>query len=154
MIMPNLSAFNTALHSWIEIFMRLSMRNFLQFSRDNGFSMSQIGALFRIHSKGTCGVSDIGDDLGITSAAASQMLDRLVQQGLVNRSEDPLDRRGKQIVLTSKGERILKESIQARQGWLDAVAQQLTPQEQQQVVAALNILVEKASLLEKNVLSK
>ena len=88
--------------------------------------MSQFGALFHLHRMGSSGVTDLGDHLGVTSAAASQMLDRLVQQGLILRSEDPNDRRVKQIVLTDKGHQVLQESIRARQGWLDDLAETLS----------------------------
>ncbi len=116
------------------------------YSKENGLSMSQIGALFQIH-RGSSGVSDLGGDLGVSSAAASQMLERLVQQSLITRSEDPKDRRVKQIVLTDKGRQILKESIHARQSWLDELARTISPEEKEQIVGALNILIEKASQL-------
>jgi DNA-binding MarR family transcriptional regulator len=148
--MPPSDPFITTLHEWIGIFMRRSMRNFLLYSKEKGFSMSQIGALFHLHRMGACGVSDIGDDLGVTNAAASQMLERLVQQQMITRSEDPNDRRFKQIVLTDKGRQVLQESIHARQGWLEDLARALSPGEQEQVVAALHILIEKASQLEKH----
>ena len=146
MSVPN--PFGAALQSWIDVFMRRSMRNLLLFAKGSGLSMSQLGALFHI-LKGTSGVSDIGDDLGISSAAASQMLERLVQQGLVSRSEDPRDRRVKQIVLTDKGQQILQGSMQAGKGWLDELADSLSLAEQEQVAAALNILIAKAAQLEQ-----
>jgi DNA-binding MarR family transcriptional regulator len=77
------------------------------------------------------------------------MLERLVQQQMITRSEDPNDRRVKQIVLTDKGRQVLQDSIHARQGWLEELARALSPGEQEQVVAALHILIEKASQLEK-----
>jgi DNA-binding MarR family transcriptional regulator len=135
--------FVATLHEWIEVFMHHSMRNFIRYSRESGLSMSQIGALFRIHHKGGSGVSDLGEHLGVTSAAASQMLERLVQQGLILRSEDPVDRRVKQLVLTEKGIQTLQESIRARQGWLDELSKMLSASEGEQVMAALNILIEK-----------
>jgi DNA-binding MarR family transcriptional regulator len=110
--------------------------------------MSQIGALFRIHHRGDSAVSGIGEELGISNAAASQMLDRLVQQGLILRSENPSDRRMKQIVLTDKGRQVLQESIAARQGWFVTLSETLSDSEQEQVIRALNILIEKASQLE------
>ena len=144
--MPDL--LEDTLQTWVEVFMHRSMRNFLLFTKENGLSMSQIGALFHIRRKGASGVSDVGDELGITSAAASQMLERLVQQELVLRSEDPHDRRLKHIVLTERGDQILHGSIQARQRWLRDLASLLDPAEQQQVVSALKILIEKAEQLE------
>lgn len=142
--MPSDDPFVDALHRWIEIFMRRSMRNFLSYVRESGLSMSQVGALFHIHRMGSSGVTNLGDHLGVTSAAVSQMLERLVQQELISRTEDPNDRRVKQIVLTPKGCQILEETIRARQGWLNDLADALTPEEQTQIVAALEILIEKA----------
>jgi DNA-binding MarR family transcriptional regulator len=136
------------LQEWVQVSMRRSMRNFIRYARDSGLSMSQIGALFHIHHQGSCGVTDLGESLGVTSAAASQMLERLVQQGLILRSEDPIDRRVKQLVLTEKGSRVIQESIQARQGWLGDLPRMFSPNEKEQVVAALKILINKAKQLE------
>jgi len=138
-----------ALHEWIAVFMRRSTRNLLLYAKESGLSMSQIGALLHVHHAGISGVSDLGCDLGITTAAASQMLDRLVQHGLVLRSEDPHDRRAKQIALTAKGHQVLLGSIRARQSWLDDLAAVLTPEEQEQVVAALRTLIERANQLQQ-----
>ena len=145
--MASSDPFYNAFQKWIGMFMHHSMRDFIRFSKDNGLSMSQIGALFHIRH-GSLGVSDIGDDLGVSSAAASQMLERLVQQGLVVRSEDPHDRRVKQIVLTEEGTKILTGVIQARQNWMEDLAKQMTPEEKEQVMGALNILIEKVHQLD------
>lgn len=108
--------------------------------------MPQFGALFRIY-KGASGVSDLGAELAITSGAASQMLERLVQQGLILRSEDPVDRRVKRLVLTEKGRSALRASTHSRQEWLETLAQSLSIDEKEQVIAALNILIDKAKKL-------
>jgi DNA-binding MarR family transcriptional regulator len=79
------------------------------------------------------------------------MLDRLVQQGLILRSEDQHDRRLKQIVLTKKGCQTLdlfRENLHARHAWVDELAARLSPAEQEQVEAALKILIEKVDQLE------
>jgi DNA-binding MarR family transcriptional regulator len=143
--MSNADPFVSTLHLWIEAFMRRSMRNFLRYARESGLSMSQLGALFHLHRKGSTGVTDLGDHLGVTNAAVSQMLERLVQQELILRSEDPIDRRVKRIVLTDKGLQIFQESIRARQGWLVDLAEILSADEKEQITAALNILIDKAN---------
>jgi DNA-binding MarR family transcriptional regulator len=122
------------------------MREFILYSKKTGLSMSQIGALLHV-SKFSASVSDVGDGLGVTNAAASQMLDRLVHQELIVRSEDPDDRRGKKIVLTDKGRRVIEESIDARQGWLNDLAAVFSPAEKDQILAALDILIQKAGQL-------
>ena len=137
-----------SLHDWLGVFMQRSMRGFARYLRESGLSMSQIGALYHIHHQESSGVSDLGEHLGVTSAAASQLLERLVQQDLILRSEDPADRRVKQLVLTEKGSRVVEESFQARKAWLEGLAKTLSAAEKEQVVAALNILIEKAKQLD------
>ncbi len=141
--------FLAAMHEWTGVFMRNSMRNFLLYSKEKGVSMPQIGALFRIR-RGDCSVSDISGELSISNAAASQMLESLVQQDYVRRSEDPNDRRAKQLVLTEKGRKVLQDGIRARQEWMHDVVHLLSPQEQAQVAAALRLLTEKTGEIEKN----
>jgi DNA-binding MarR family transcriptional regulator len=147
--MSDADPFASAIHNWIEIFMHRSMRDFIHYARHSGLSMSQLGALFHLHYRGSAGVTDLGAHLGVTSAATSQMLDRLVQQGLILRSEDPTDRRVKHIVLTEKGLHILNESVQARQKWLLDLAEILSQREKEQITRGLNILIDKADRLEQ-----
>lgn len=144
------NSFVYALSEWSKVFMKFSVHNLLHYSKENGLSMSQIGALFRVFHSGNCAVSDIGGEVGVTIAAASQMLDRLVQQGLILRSEDPTDRRMKQIVLTEEGRQALQEIISARQSWFLPLADALSDYEREQIVSALNILTEKANQIEFN----
>lgn len=83
--------------------MHRSFRDFKRFMDDSGLSTSQVHALMRLYHTESCGVSDIGDHVGVTNAAASQLVDRLVQQGLLKRVEDSTDRRVKHITITSLG---------------------------------------------------
>lgn len=139
--------FVVTLQEWIEVSMNRSIRDIIRYSRESGLSMSQLGALFHIHHRGSSGVTDLGDHLGVTSAAASQMLERLVQQELILRSVDPSDRRAKQIVLTDKGLQVLQEGIHARQMWLYDLAETLSNPEKETITTALNALIGKVHQL-------
>lgn len=141
--------FTGTLKNWIDISMRYSMRNFLRYARESGLSMSHFGALFHIHRTGSCGVTEVGEHLGVTSAAASQLLDRLVDQGMIDRTEDPQDRRVKRIVLTEQGQSVLEEGLQARQAWLDELEATLNADEKEQISAALDLLIARAELLSR-----
>ncbi len=131
-----------------EIIMRQSMRRFILFLKGRGFSMSQMGTLMFLHRHQSCAVSDIGEYLGVTAAASSQLLNRLVDEGLIERQESPQDRRVKLIVLTPVGHQVIKESIQTRKSWLDQLMASLSEEEQQLVDAASNLLIEKISRLD------
>ncbi len=137
-----------ALQQWTGTLMRSSMHSLILFTRENDLSMTQIGALFQIR-RGRTNVSDLGEGLGITIAAASQMLERLVQLGLIRRSEDPQDRRVKKLLLTDKGCRIVEQSMHARQGWFQDLASRLTAAEREQVAAALHIMLDRANQLDQ-----
>jgi len=142
------SQLTETLQEWFDIFRRRMMSGFFTYARDQGLTMAQMGALFHIHRMGACGVSDIGSQLGVTNSAASQMLERLVQLKLITRSEDPDDRRVKQIVLTDKGLQILHGSSKANQDWLEHIAQAMTHEECELVRVALATLIEKSQLVE------
>lgn len=139
--------FAVALQEWMEVAMRGSMRRFLRYAIESGLSMSHFGALFYVHHSGSCGVTEVGEHLGVTSAAASQMLDRLVHLGLVSRAEDPDDRRVKRIELTHKGRQVIERGIRARQDWANELAGSLTHDEKRQLTSAVETLVRKARQL-------
>lgn len=136
------------LMEWFGVYRQHMMSNFFTYARDKGLTMGQLGAMLHINHKGACGVSDIGNDLGVTNSAASQMLERLVQLKLVARSENPDDRREKQIALTEQGHQVLLESNRIFQSWLVSVAESMNPVEQEQVRNGLVILIDKARQLE------
>ncbi len=109
-----------AILDWSAIFMRLSMNDFLRFSRSAGFSFMQMALSMHLHYKGPTEVMACGELLQLSPAGASQMIERLVQQGLAQRSETPDDRRVRLVHLTRAGRQIVGASIEAQQGWLEA----------------------------------
>lgn len=131
-----------ALHEWAEVFMGRSIQEFVRLSKTSGLSMPQVGTLMSLYHGKMCGVSDVGADMGVTNAAASQMVDRLVQLGLLARVEDPDDRRAKRLTLTRKGREFVQQSIEARMRWLDELSKVLTPERQAAIIAALGHLTE------------
>lgn len=139
--------FLETMHAWMYEMMRHSMHGFMQHAKKSGISMTQIAAMIKLNKNAVCGVTDLGEELGISSAAASQLLDRMVQQGSVERTEDPQDRRSKRLVLTNEGLKTFKESMNAKQQWVRALASSLDEAELSQVADALAILVEKSKML-------
>src|SRR5262245_61769958 len=122
--------FTTALRDWGDVFMRRSMRETIQFWKESELSMPQISTLMHLRHHGACGVSAVGAQLGVTNAAASQLVDKLVQRGLLARTEDEHDRRAKHLTLTPKAMDFLQKGIDARRRWLEDLAEALTPEQQ------------------------
>jgi DNA-binding MarR family transcriptional regulator len=148
-MIPETLSLTRVLHDWTEVFMRRSFRDFKRFMDEADLSPSQVSALMQLHRHGACGVSDIAERTGFTKPAASQMVERLVQQGLLQRSEDLTDRRVKQVTLTPTGRLLIEGGFEARRRWMEQLTDTLTSDEQQKIANALLLLTEAARKLEQ-----
>lgn len=135
------------LNEWAALFMHRSMQEFTHLMQETGLSMAQLSTLMRLFYGGACGVSHLGDRLGVTAAAASKMIDRLVQQDLLARAEDAADRRVKNVTITPAGAAIVQQAVAARQAWLVDLTNLLPPQEQAVIIDALTKLTTAARQL-------
>ncbi len=137
-----------AILDWSAIFMRLSMNDFLRFSRSTGLSWMQMAVLMHLHYKGPTEVMACGELLQLSPAGASQMIERLVQQGLAQRSEAPDDRRVRLVHLTDAGRQLVDESIEAQQRWLKPLLATLTEEQRAAATETLRLLTAQATRLE------
>jgi len=129
--------------------MHHSMRGWNQFAKSTGLSMPQFSILMQLHYKGPCGMSEISERFDVTAAAASQLVDKLVQAGYIERTEDPSDRRAKLLKLSTKGANLVDDGIQERYRWMDDLASKLSASDQTKISEALSILTEEARKLDQ-----
>lgn len=132
----------------MDVLMHRAFREQAHFVKSTGLSMAQYGILMHMHYQQHCGISDISTRMEITNAAASQLVDKLVQSGLLERTEDPQDRRQKQLKVTEKGQDLINTGIRARSRWVDEVISILTPEQVDAVTAGFSILIEAAKQIE------
>lgn len=134
---------------WNQVAMRHSMRRLFLFAKHNNLSMPVINTLFRLHYRGGCGITDLGEEMGVSIPAASQLLDKMVHHGLVERSEDPQDRRNKRVSLTDAGNVLVSQALEAREGWMHTLAGELSQSQQVDVERSLKLLIEKSIILDQ-----
>lgn len=146
--MSETTQFSQSLRGWMDTFVHRSMRDSARFVKASGFSMPQFFLLMQVHHHNHCGISDLSEHLEITNAATSQLVDKLVQAGLLERVEDPHDRRAKQVSLTPAGEAFIERAIAERSRWVDDLTAMLNTDEHQKVAEALAILTEATKELE------
>ena len=137
------------LRAWMDVFMHRSMRGWSQFAKTTGLSMPQFSILMQLHYKGTCGLSQVSERFDISAAAASQLVEKLVQSELIERVEDPSDRRAKSLSLSKKGTQLVERGIQERYRWMDELANMISAEERVKVIEALELLTEAAHRLEE-----
>ena len=139
---------NITIMESISTFMRLSLHDFNRFTRSAGLSLSQMIVLLHLYYQGSNEVTHFCDIMQITPAGASLMIERMVQQGLVQRVESPGDRRVRLVELTGQGREIVLGSIEARQGWVDNLVASLSEDECERMISALGTLNDLAGKME------
>ena len=135
--------------TWMDVFMHRSMRGWSHFAKSTGLSMPQFSILMQLHHKGACGVSNISERFDISNAAASQLVEKLVQAGYLARAEDPNDRRAKLLTLSAKGQKLMAQGVEERHLWMDELVKNLSADEKVKVSEALTILTEAAQKVDK-----
>jgi DNA-binding MarR family transcriptional regulator len=147
--MTNSPHFTHSIRAWMDVFMNRSMRSWHLFAKSTGLSMPQFSVLMQLHHKGACGMSEVSERFEITPAAASQLVDKLVQGGFIVREEDPTDRRAKLLNLTEKGGELIQQGHVERYRWVDELGKKLTTEERAQVSEALDLMTRAAQELEE-----
>ena len=137
------------LREWMDVFMHRSMRGWNQFAKSTGLSMPQFSILMQLHYKGACGMSEISERFDVSAAAASQLVDKLVQAGYIERTEDPHDRRARLLKLSVNGAKLVDNGIQERYRWMDTLTSSLSSSDQKKITEALDILTEAAQQMEQ-----
>ena len=92
-------------------------------------------------------VRDLAARLGVERSTATRMCNRLVSAGLIERAEDPSDRRAVFISLTPEGGEVVAAVTRARRDNVAALLRSMTPARRQQLV---DVLDEFATLAEKS----
>ena len=130
------------IHRHFEMFMQRSLRGIMGSMKQDGLSMPQIYTLMYLYHEGEVRITDIGILMEVGKAAASQLVERLVQQGLVERVEDESDRRAKKIRLLPKSLALIKKGLQVQRQVMGEVMGNLSGEQLQTVQKAFRYLME------------
>jgi DNA-binding MarR family transcriptional regulator len=104
------------------------------------FTMAQVKALFAIANLGPVSIGSVAKALGVAVPTASVGVDGLVAQGLVERREDPLDRRRTLAKLTVSGESLVNRLRQGSLQLMTAALRRLGEPELSDLVSGLTAL--------------
>lgn len=143
--------FSQTVRQWMDTFMHRSMGGWVRFVKASGFSMPQFMILMHAHYRESCGITDLSEKMDISTAAVSQLVDKLVQADLLIRSEDPHDRRAKQVTLSPNGRKLIEQGIQERYRWVDELESSLTAEDKAKIAGALEIMAQAVEKLESGI---
>ena len=103
-------------------------------------SYNQYKTLLTIADRGECSLGDLGRELDVAMSSASQMVDRLVNQGLVHRAQDAANRRQVVIRLTAQGEELIAELERSILEGYRRVLADLSEEEQEELVRSFETI--------------
>ena len=117
--------------------MQRSAGEWMKVMAAEGLSMPQMVSLHLLRDGGPHSISALAEKLSLSLAATSHLVDRMVQQKLVLRSEDSTDRRQKSVVIAPGGLALLEKLAQARLREADTIMATLPPELRDQLEQVL-----------------
>lgn len=130
----------TELVHWLNLSTQRTMDEFVHFIRKRGLTLHQMNLMMFLYYHGSCEMSGLVEPLQIGKSAVSQMVERLVKLGYLERVEVEGDRRARLVKITTAAEQAILEGIAARQIWLDNASIDLTEEDQKHLLQVLKKL--------------
>ena len=113
-----------------------------------GLGLSDFGVLEVLLHKGPLPVNVIGSKIRLTSGSISIAIDRLVEKRLVERRDDPDDRRARVVHLTPEGRKLIECAFAQHAAAMEHATSGLSTAERQEAIRLLKKLGTKASALQ------
>jgi DNA-binding MarR family transcriptional regulator len=114
-------------------------------------TMAQLKAVMLLCRTGRARSKELAEGLGIAPSAATPLVDRLVEQKLARREDDPADRRIVWILPTKKAEAIYDELLHTSSDVLEDVISEVPARDRRAVKESVQLLADAASrVLEKD----
>ncbi len=104
---------------------------------DDAVDTPQFRALVIVSSHGTASLGELAAAAGMNLSTASRLCDRLVSMGLLNRADDPTNRRQLQLTLTGAGRGVVSRATNKRRAALKPILARLPKQHREQLVSLL-----------------
>jgi DNA-binding MarR family transcriptional regulator len=120
----------------------------LRFWDGRGLTMPQLRLMYLARESGSATVGAIATQMRVTAPTISGLTDRLVRQGLIERREDPDDRRLVRICLTDEGRSVLEEIDIAARAYLREILSRLSETQVRELVRALDGFVAAAETVQ------
>ena len=92
-------------------------------------TIAQLKSLFFISNQGSTNLRKLAAALGVTPTNTTGIVDRLVKQGLVSRTENDQDRRMLLLRATDKGEELVAKLRERRRGHMSEVLARMSVDE-------------------------
>lgn len=100
----------------------------------------QFNALLTLSDHGSLTMGELCDHLYLACSTATDLIDRMERNGLIERQRDQNDRRVIRLKITDRGQEIITKVIEARYDYLNGVLKAVSTEEKEHIVCSLNQL--------------
>jgi len=107
---------------------------------DFGITTPQFNALLVLRDNPNITMGDLCEKLFLACSTATDLIDRMEKNGLLERSRDKQDRRVIRLSISEKGRSVISEVIEARRRYVASILEKLTPEEIEQLGNSLDKL--------------
>jgi MarR family transcriptional regulator, organic hydroperoxide resistance regulator len=107
---------------------------------DLSLTIAQVKSLFFISNQGSTNFRKLAERLKVTPSNVTGIIDRLVEQGLISRTENPADRRVILLTTTAKGDALVAELRERRSSYLSKALMSLSAEDLASVAKGLTLL--------------
>lgn len=111
---------------------------------DSGLTLTQLRSLFLVTNKGSTNFTKLAEALGVTPSNVTGIIDRLEEQGLVRRTQNPEDRREITLQATDKGEALVSNLKEAGMKQMTQILSLLSVEELSCLVRGLSAFIKAA----------
>lgn len=116
------------------------IRGHMREGRAEGVSVPQFRALLYVARNPGSDLSSVAEHLGASMPAVSELISRLVRDGLIQRELDPSSRRRIRLTISPEGERQYTEARGRTLDWISERLSTATPEQLERLSAALREL--------------
>jgi DNA-binding MarR family transcriptional regulator len=124
------------------VLLRIAARSVLEV--EEIVSTPQLRVLILIAASGPQNLGAVAVELGVHPSNATRTCERLVQSGMVARTEDPNDRRYVQLALTPKGTALVNQVLDSRRSAMSDVLARMSIDDRASVAAAFRTFADAA----------
>ncbi|WP_353894230.1 MarR family transcriptional regulator [Proteinivorax hydrogeniformans] len=98
----------------------------------------QFNALLLLREYGEMTIGDLGSRMYLASSTATDLIDRMERNQLVERTRDGKDRRVVRLKMTEKGDQMIMEVLESRKRYLEKILVKVENEDKKQLVNSLN----------------
>lgn len=98
----------------------------------------QLRVLVLIKTSGPQNMTQVAAELKVHASNATRTCEALVQAGLIDRSDNPADRRRVRLVLTEKGDELVEHVLASRRRKVAAILNTMPPEDRERLALAFS----------------